>query len=172
MKKFVFLFLLLGATALAQTSKSKNLKLKYTALPGWTATEYGDKAPWETGNGPFCRCAALHLTKQHADGTMHVLVYPSTQSGLDSTKRQAAGDLVFTDVEKFDRVRINGLPYERKRSHFKNKTTNAKSFDAFRFFVKAGDRFYIIFAWQENMQLLNSTNEKELLGMVNAIDVN
>ena len=103
---------------------------------------------------------------------MKIVVYPSTQSGLDSAKREGVGRLKFENVEKKDGVRSNGVFYERKRSNFKDSKSGAKSYDVFRFFARVDDHFYIIYAWQENMQLLNSTNEKELLEMVKAIEPN
>jgi hypothetical protein len=32
------------------------------------------------------------------------------------------------------------------------------------------DHYFIIYAWQENMQMLTSTNQKLVLDMVNAIE--
>jgi hypothetical protein len=101
---------------------------------------------------------------------MNVVVYPSTQSGLDSAKRNMVGTLRFVDVEKFDAVRSNGLSYQRKKSNFVDAKTGAKSFEAYRFYTKAEDHFFIIYAWQENMQVLTSANEKELLDLVRAIE--
>lgn len=171
MKKLL-LFLLVSSSVLlqAQTAKSKNLKLKYTLPAGWTTEEFGGKAPWEEGNHTLCKCSGIHFFKLHKDGKMNLVVYPSTQAGLDSSKREFAGNLRFENVEKYDGVRSNGLFYERKRSNFTDTKTGSKSFDVYRFFTKADDRFFIIYAWQENMQLLNSTNEKELLEMVRAIE--
>ncbi len=156
----------------AQSVKSKNLKLKYTPPAGWNAEEFGTKSPWEEPGNALCACAGVHFSKSHKDGKMHVVVYPSTQSGLDSTKRNAVGNLEFVDVVKYDRVRNNDMSFERKKSNFIESKTKAKSFDAYRYFVKVDDHFYIIFAWQENTQTLNSTNEKELFTMVNSIEGN
>jgi hypothetical protein len=156
----------------AQTTKSKNLKLKYTLPAGWNAEEFGGKAPWEDAGNAMCHCAGVHFYKSHKDGKMNVVVYPSTQPGLDSTKRNSVGNLHFEDVVKFDRVRNNDLSFERKKSNFTDSKTKARSFEVYRYFAKAEDHFYIIYAWQENLQTLNSTNEKELFQMVNAIEAN
>ena len=163
-------FMSLFTLSQAQTVKSKNLKLKYTPPAGWIAEEFGDKTPWETPGNALCKCAGAHFSKSHKDGKMHVVIYPSTQSGLDSTKRNSVGELDFVDVVKLDRVRNNDMSMERKKSNFIVHATKAKSYEAFRYYVKVEDHFYIIFAWQENMQALNSTNEKELFAMVNAIE--
>ena len=169
MKIFLVLMFVASLALLqAQTAKSKNLKLKYTLPAGWNTEEFGTKAPWEEGNTKFCKCSGILFFKSHKDGKMNVIVYPSTQAGLDSTKREYVGNLHFENVEKYDGIRSNGLSYERKRSNFFNSKT--KSFDVYRFFAKVDDHFVIIYAWQENMQLLNSTNEKELLEMVRAIE--
>jgi hypothetical protein len=173
MKKLLFLALcslLLGATA--QTTKSKNLKLKYTPPAGWNVEEFGGKSPWEEAGNDLCHCSGVHFSKPHKEGKMHVVVYPSTQSGLDSAKRNAVGNLRFEDVVKYDRVRNNDISFERKKSNFTDTKTKSKSFEAYRYYAKVEDRFYIIYAWQENMQTLNSTNEKELFSMVNAIEAN
>jgi len=169
---FSLLFMGLFSLAQAQTIKSKTLKLKYTAPAGWTAEEFGDKSPWEAMGNSLCPCSGVHFSKSHPDGKMHVVVYPSTQAGLDSTKRNRVGNLEFVDVVKYDRVRNNDLSFERKKSNFIVVKTKTRSFEAFRYFTKADDHFLIIFAWQESMQALNSTNEKELFTMVNAIESN
>jgi hypothetical protein len=78
--------------------------------------------------------------------------------------------LVFENVQKFDKTRNNSFSFERRKSNFTDKKTKTKSYEVFRYFTKIEDHFYIIYAWQENMQTLNSTNEKELFTMVNAIE--
>lgn len=156
----------------AQSIKSKNLKLKYSPPEGWTAEEFGGKSPWEGPGNSLCHCSGVHFSKSHQDGKMHVLIYPSTQTGLDSTKRNLIGNLEFVDVVKYDRVRNNNMSFERKKSNFIIQKTKTKSFEAFRYFTKVDDHYLIIFAWQENTQALNSTNEKELFSMVNAIEPN
>lgn len=167
----LIVFVSLSMMINAQT-KSKNLKLKYTPPAGWNAEEFGDKSPWETnGNPAFCNCAGVHFFKAHKEGKLHVVVYPSTQSGLDSLKRNMVGKLQFEDVQKIDRVRNKDISYERKKSNFVDTLTKAKSYDAYRYFAKMSDHFVIIYAWQDNMQPL-TTNERELFQMVNAIEEN
>jgi hypothetical protein len=162
----------LSAFLQAQTVKSKVLKIKYTPPAGWNAQEFGipTTKTWEEPGNALCNCSGVHFFKSHKDGKMNVVVYPSTQSGLDSAKRNSVGNLKFEDVVKYDKVRNNDLSFERKKSNFKDAKTNAKSFEAFRYFTKVDDHFYIIYAWQENMQALNSVNEKELFDMVKAIE--
>jgi hypothetical protein len=167
----VFIFSQLGNYQ-AQTIKSKNLRLKYTAPAGWNVEEFGGKSPWEEAGNLLCHCSGVHFSKSHKDGKMNVLVYPSTQAGLDSNKRNAVGTLRFEDVVKFDRIRSNEISFERKKSNFTDSKTKTKSFEVYRYFAKVEDRFYIIYAWQENMGALNSTNEKELTEMVKAIEAN
>lgn len=166
------MFIGLMAFSQAQSVKSKNLKIKYTPPAGWNVEEFGGKSPWEEAGNEMCHCSGAHFSKSHKDGKMHVVIYASTQSGLDSTKRNGVGNLHFEDVVKYDRVRNNDMSFERKKSNFTDTKTKAKSFEAYRYFVKVEDHFYIIYAWQENMQTLNSTNEKELFAMVNAIEAN
>lgn len=172
MKK-LFILVLLGASTLLpaqQTVKSKPLKLKYTLPAGWNAQEFGSPASWEEQGNNLCKCSGILFYKSHKDGKMNVLVYPSTQSGLDSAKRQMVGSLHFDDVQKYDKTKNKNFSFERKKSNFTDSKTKAKSYEVFRYFAKVEDHFYIIYAWQENMQALNSTNEKELYEMVNAIE--
>jgi hypothetical protein len=172
MKFRIILFILLASQfAIAQT-KSKNLKLKYNLPAGWNAEEFGGKSPWEDSGNAMCHCGGALFFRSHKDGKMNVVVYPSTQSGLDSAKRNMVGPLRFEDVAKIDNVRNNGFSFQRKKSNFTDTRTGKKSFEVFRYFTKVDDHFYIIFAWQENMQPLNSTNEREVLQMVNAIEAN
>lgn len=171
MKTLLFsLFIGVCALSSAQTVKSKNLKLKYTLPAGWNAEEFGTKN-WEEGGNNLCRCAGISFFKSHKDGKMRVVVYPSTQSGLDSTKREWVGNLHFEDVVKYDRVRNNNVAFERRKSNFTEGPSKTKSFEAYKYFAKVDDHFFIIYAWQENMQALNSTNEKEVIEMVNAISL-
>lgn len=167
--KNLILLALLTCSISAYSQKAKNMKVKYTLPEGWNAEEFGGKTPWEESGNSFCKCSGLYFYKSHKDGKMNVVLYPSTPAGLDSSKREAVGDLKFVNVEKFDRVRHNDVSFERKKSNFtKNKT---KSFETFRYLAKVDDHYYIIYAWQENMQLLNSTDEKELQEMVKAIEL-
>ena len=168
----ILLCISLFSLSQAQTVKSKNLKIKYTPPAGWNAEEFGGKSPWEEPGNDLCHCSGVHFSKSHKDGKMHVILYVSTQAGLDSAKRNSVGNLRFEDVVKFDRVRNNDMSFERKKSNFTDTKTKSKSFEAYRYFVKVEDHFYIIYAWQESMQALNSTNEKELFAMVNAFEAN
>ncbi|MBA2611577.1 MAG: hypothetical protein H0U95_06375 [Bacteroidetes bacterium] len=174
MKKiFTILLLSLAITAIstAQTIKSKSLKLKYTAPAGWIAEEFGDALDWEKSGNALCKCSGVKFSKQHKDGKMNVLVYPSTQSGLDSTKRNFVGSLVFTDVQKYDKTKNKAFSFERKKSNFVDaRKSNEKSFDVIRYQTKVDDHFYIIYTWQENKQLMSPQTEKELFEMVNAIE--
>lgn len=156
----------------AQTVKSKVLKLKYTPPAGWNAQEFGSPTStnWEEQGNTLCKCSGVSFYKMHKDGKMNVVVYPSTQSGLDSSKRHLVGTLHFEDVQKYDKTKNKYFSFERKKSNFTDSKTKAKSYEVFRYFAKVEDHYYIIYAWQENMQALNSTNEKELYEMVNAIE--
>jgi hypothetical protein len=155
-----------------KTEKSKALKLKYTLPAGWNAQEFGSPATvnWEEQGNNLCKCSGILFFKSHADGKMNVVVYPSSQSGLDSAKRNFVGNLYFENVQKYDKTKNKAFSFERKKSNFTDSKTKAKSYEVFRYFTKVEDRFYIIYTWQENMQMLNSTNERELYEMVNAIE--
>ncbi len=171
------LMLLYFGTHAQKTGKSKNLKLNYTLPEGWNAREFGSTGSksWEEGgtepdNTLLCKCSGIHFSKLHKDGKLHVVVYPSRASGLDSSKRNAVGPLQFVDVEKYDNIRNNGVSFRRKKSNFKNTTTNKIAYEVYRYFAKVDDHYFIIYAWQENMQHLTSINEKLLIEMVNAIE--
>jgi len=163
--------LVITTVSMAQTIKSKPLKLKYTLPAGWIAEEFGDALDWEKTGNALCKCSGVKFSKQHKDGKMNVLVYPSSQSGLDSTKRNFVGPLVFTDVQKYDKTKNKFFSFERKKSNFADaKKNNEKSFDVIRYQTKVEDHFYIIYAWQENKQLMSPQTEKELFEMINAIE--
>lgn len=180
MKKLGFLLIMLLSLGLnaQKASKSKVLKLKYTLPDGWNAKEFGnpETKTWEEGgaesgtSGP-CKCSGILFTKSHKDGRMNVVVYPSSASGLDSTKRNFVGPLQYQDVEKYDNIRNNGISFQRKKSNFLDSKTKTKSFEVYRYFAKVDDHFFIIYAWQESMQFLTSLNQKLLFDMVNAIEL-
>lgn len=169
-KLFTFLFISSLTLANAQTVKSKALKLKYTPPAGWNAEEFGGATSWEEKGNALCYCSGVLFSKSHKEGKMKVLVYPSTVSGLDSTKRNQVGTLKFEDVEKYEKTRNKNFSFEKKRSNFSDKGT--KSYDVIRYFAKVEDHFYIIYAWQENTGLMSPQTEKELFEMVNAIEPN
>ena len=174
MKKIIFLL----ATSISmvlnaqQTVKSKVLKLKYTPPAGWNIVEFGSPTSvnWEEQGNAMCTCSGVSFYKSHKDGKMNVVIYPSTQSGLDSTKRNFVGTLHFEDVQKYDKTKNKFFSFERKRSNFTDSKTKSKSFEAIRYFAKADDHFYVIYAWQENMNSLSPSNEKEIYEMVNAVE--
>jgi hypothetical protein len=174
MKNLCFLFVMGLSMALTaqKTIKSKSLKLKFTPPAGWNVQEFGsaNTKTWEEPGNEMCPCTGVAFFKSHKDGKMNVVVYPSTQSGLDSAKRNFVGTLRFEDVAKVDRVRNNDISFERKKSNFTDSKTKTKSFEVYRYFAKVDDHFYIIYGWQENMQPLNSSNEKEIFAMVNSIE--
>ena len=174
MKKLIYILSACFALSLSaqQSAKSKVLKLKYTLPAGWNAQEFGSPTSinWEEQGNNLCKCSGISFFKSHKDGKMNVVVYPSTQSGLDSAKRNFVGNLMFENVQKYDKTKNKFFSFERRKSNFINSKTKAKSYEVFRYFAKIEDHFYIIYAWQENMQALNSTNEKEIYEMVNAIE--
>lgn len=162
---FIFVSMFIVAQ---ETVKSKPLKLKYTPPAGWNTEEFGAKESWEDKGNALCHCSGVLFSKSHKDGKLKVLVYPSTQSGLDSTKRNMVGSLQFEDVQKYEKTKNKYFSFEKKRSNFKDK--GSKSYDAIRYFAKVDDHFYIIFMWQENMQTMSPQTEKDLYEMVNAIE--
>ncbi|MDO8998155.1 MAG: hypothetical protein Q7W45_00210 [Bacteroidota bacterium] len=173
MKKIIacFVFLTIATNTFSQeTVKSKALKLKYTPPEGWIAEEFGDKLDWEISGNVLCKCSGAKFSKQHKDGKMNVVIYPSSQSGLDSAKRNFVGVLRFENVEKYDKTKNKFFSFERKKSNFTDSKLNKKSFDVIRYFAKVEDHFYIIYAWQENLNLMSPQTEKELFQMVNAIE--
>ena len=172
MKK-LFLFLLITAASIIsaqETVKSKPLKLKYTPPSGWVAEEFGSKLNWEETGNALCKCSGVKFTKQHKDGKLNVVVYPSKQSGLDSTKRNFVGTLRFENVEKYDKTKNKFFSFERKKSNFTDSKTNKKSFYVIRYLTKVDYHFYIIYSWQENVSLMSPQIEKELFEMINAIE--
>lgn len=171
MKKLLVLSLLFVATSLlSQTIKSKPLKLKYIAPEGWNPSEFGSATSWEEAGNNLCKCSGLMFTKQNKDGKLMVLVYPSTISGLDSSKREMVGSLKFVDVEKFDKTRNKSFSFEKKRSYFMDTKSSKKSYEVLRYKTKVEDHFYIIYTWQESMNVMSPDTEKDLFKVVNAVE--
>jgi hypothetical protein len=172
MKQIIIItFLHLTLFIMAQEPvKSKALKLRYTPPSNWSVEEFGGKNSWDESGNALCHCSGVIFTKPNKDGKMNVLVYPSTNSGLDSSKHYSIGNLRFEHVEKYDKTKNKHFSFEVRRSNFNDIKTKAKSYNVIRYLAKVEDHYYIIYAWQENMDLLNSTAEKELYEMVNAIE--
>jgi hypothetical protein len=150
--------------------KVKELKLKYTLPDSWNAEAYASPAPWENTSNNLCKCAGILFFKSHKNGKMNVVIYPSTTSGLDSTKRNFVGALRFEPVEKYDKSKNSFFSFEKRKSNFTDTKTNKKSFEVLRYLTKIEGTHYIIYAWQENAGVLNPTVEKELYEMVNGIE--
>lgn len=172
MRKYLFLILVCASVgAFAQTIKSKALKLKYTLAESWTANEFADPLNWDKGGNAMCKCSGIAFSKPHKNGKFNVVVYAVPKGGLDSAKREFVGSLHFMNVEKIEKTTNKSFSFEKRRSNFQDVSTKKTSFPCIRFISKPVDGYsYIIYAWQESMELLNSTSEKELTEMVNLIE--
>lgn len=172
MKKILSCMLVCASLlSFSQTVKSKSLKLKYTTPEGWTATEFGGKLSWDESGNEMCRCSGVAFSKPHKNGKYNVVVYAVPSGGLDSAKREFVGPLHFVNVEKIEKTTNKSFSFERRRSNFMNVKTNTPSYNCIRYISKPIDgHCYLIYVWQENMNLLNSTTEKELNEMVNLIE--
>lgn len=172
MKK-IFLFTLILAINISysQSVKSKVLKLKYTTPESWTANEFGGLLNWDEKGNELCRCSGVSFSKPHKNGKFNVVVYAVAKGGLDSTKREFVGPLHFENVEKVEKATNKNFSFEKRRSNFYDVKAKKASYNCIRYITKPTDgHCYIIYAWQENMELLNSTSEKELTEMVNGIE--
>lgn len=164
-------FLFLTALSFSQTVKSKLLKLKYTTPEGWTANEFGGKLNWDESGNEMCRCSGVSFSKPHKNGKYNVVVYAVPNGGLDSSKREFVGALHFVNVEKVEKTTNKSFSFEKRRSNFFDVRAKKASYNCIRYISKPIDgHCYLIYVWQENMDLLNSTTEKELNEMVNQIE--
>ena len=171
MRKYLFLILVCASvSSFSQTIKSKALKLKYTLVDSWTASEFGDPLNWDKSGNAMCRCSGVTFSKPDAKGKYNIVVYAVPAGGLDSAKREFVGTLHFVNVEKIEKAVNENFSFERRRSNFVDVKTKAASYNCMRYVTKAKDGYsYIIYAWQENMNLLNSSSERELSKMINVI---
>ncbi len=172
MKKiFLFIFVNVSVFSFSQTVKSKLLKLKYTTPENWTATEFGGKLNWDESGNAMCRCSGIAFSKPHKNGKYNVVVYAVPKGGLDSTKREFVGSLHFINVEKVEKTTNKNFSFEKRISNFFDVKTKSSSYNCIRFISKPTEgHFYIIYVWQENKDLLNSTSERELTEIVNSIE--
>ena len=172
MKKVIFLSLIVCSLSLnAQTVKSKVLKLKYTTPESWSAEEFGGLLNWDEKGNELCRCSGIAFSKPHKDGKFNVVIYAVANGGLDSTKREFVGNLHFENVEKVEKVTNKNFSMEKRRSNFYDVRAKKTSYNCIRYITKPTEgHCYLIYAWQENMNLLNSTSEKTLTEMVNSIE--
>ena len=171
MKKIIlFSALFVSVFSYSQTVKSKILKLKYTVPEGWTATEFGGKLNWDEAGNQMCRCSGVAFSKPNKNGKFNVVVYASPVGGMDSVKREMVGNLHFENVEKYEKATNKNFSFEKRRSNFLDTKTKTQSYNVIRYIAKVEDHYYVFYVWQENMNLLNSTSEKELAEMVNAIE--
>ncbi len=168
---FTCLLVLFSLMSVAQnTVKVKELKLKYTLPSNWTAKVFSSEFPWEKGTNEFCNCGAIYFFKQHTNGKMNIVVYPTTKGGLDSNKRNMVGNLRFEPVVKYDRAKNAFFQFDKKDSYFTDIKTKSKSFEVLRYIAKKDDLYFIIYAWQESKEVLNPNVEKELFEMVNGLE--
>ncbi len=172
MKKVILLSLIVCSLSLmSQTVKSKILKLKYTTPESWTAVEFGGLLNWDERGNEMCRCSGITFSKPNKDGKFNVVIYAVPSGGLDSTKREFVGSLHFENVEKVEKATNKNFAFEKRRSNFYDVRAKKASYNCIRYITKSTDgHCYLIYAWQENMNLLNSTAEKTLSEMVNAIE--
>jgi len=172
MKNWIFIGLLFTglSTFGQQTIKSKALKLKYVIPAGWKAEEAANENSWDIQQNTNCNCAYLQFTKEHSNGLLNIMVYPSDIGGLDSAKRQQVGLMKFTPVEKFDKIRSKHFSMEKRRSIFINQKTNRKAYDVLRYTIKSGKHFYIVYAWQQNPADISPDTEKKLFEVINGFE--
>ena len=170
-KILVSIAVCISVLSFSQTVKSKLLKLKYTTPEGWTATEFGGKLNWDESGNEMCRCSGITFSKPHKNGKYNVVVYAVPNGGLDSAKREFVGPLHFVNVEKVEKTTNKDFSFEKRRSNFYDVKAKKASYNCIRFISKPLDgHCYIIYVWQEKMDLLNSTSEKALTEMVNSIE--
>jgi hypothetical protein len=167
---FAFITIFMSLSLQAQTIKSKILQLKYTTPAGWNAEEFGGKNNWDESGNTLCKCSGLHVTKPKNNGLLHVLVYPSTVNGLDSSKRDMVGNLRFVPVEKYDKTRNKHFSFEKRRSEFEDLKSKNKSFEVIRYKAKVDDHYYIFYTWQEKQGAIDPDTEKELFEVINAME--
>jgi hypothetical protein len=165
-----FLLLTISFFSIGQTVKSKPLKLKYSTPDGWSAQEFGGKLSWDESGNELCRCSGVIFSKPHPGGKLNILVYPTNAAGLDSSKRNYVGMLRWENVEKYEKTTNKSFSFEKRRSNFSDTKGGKKSYEVIRYKAKIDDHFYIIYAWQENIGLLNPNVEKEFNEMLNAIE--
>lgn len=171
MKNLIILCLIaLCGVCTSQTVKSKLLKLKYTAPEGWNVEEFGGKTSWDESGNNLCKCSGLYFFKQHKDGKLNVLIYPSSVFGLDSAKRNMAGNLKFVDVEKYDKTKNKNFSFEKKKSTFNDSKSNKKMYEVIKYKTKVEDHYYVIFTWQESANMMSPNTEKDLFEVVNALE--
>ena len=172
MKKILAsIFICVSFFSFSQTVKSKILKLKYTTPQGWLGTEFGGQKNWDENGNEMCHCSGIAFSKPHKNGKFNVVLYAVPRGGLDSVKREFVGSLHFVNVEKVEKTTNKNFSFEKRRSNFLNVKTKQASHNCIRYISKPIDgHCYVIYVWQENMDLLNSTSEKELNEMVNAIE--
>jgi hypothetical protein len=150
----------------SQTAKSKLLKLKYTTPESWTATEFGGQLNWDEKGNELCSCSGVAFSKPDKNGKFNVVVYAVPNGGLDSTKREFVGPLHFENVEKVEKTTNKNFAFEKRRSNFYDVRAKKTSYNCIRYITKPTEGHCYI----ENMNLLNSTSEKALTEMVNAIE--
>lgn len=172
MRKILLSFFVCASVfSFSQTVKSKILKLKYTNPESWTAVEFGGPVNWDESGNAMCHCSGIAFSKPHKNGKFNVVVYAVPKGGLDSTKREFVGPLHFVFVEKVEKTTNKNFAFEKRRSNFYDVKAKKASYNCIRYITKPTEgHCYIIYAWQENTELLNSNAEKELTEMVNAIE--
>jgi hypothetical protein len=166
----IFLHLFFLNLSAQKTVKLSHLKIKYALPEGWNAEAFGGESPWENATSDYCKCAGVLFTKQHSNGQMRVMVYPSTIQGLDSTKRSFVGALRFEKVEKYFKTTNKHFSFEKRESYFTDTKKGVKAYDAIRYIARPKLITYIIYTWQESANKMDMKTERELFEMVNAIE--
>lgn len=172
MKSILFSFsILISLTVIGQkTIKEPALQLKYTLPEGWKAEVYAGETPWEKGTSPYCACAGILFSKPNSNGTLKVMVYPSTISGLDSAKRYAVGALRFEKVEKYFKTTNKVFSFEKRVSYFTDTKSGQQTYEVIRYMARPEKTTYIIYTWQETLNKMDPKTERELFEMVNALE--
>lgn len=165
----ITLFMACTINSIAQKPiKVGELNLKFIALEGWNS--YINLEESNKKNN-ICNCSYIHFTKQHPNGELNIVVYPTNKQGLDSIKREMVGSLRFQPVEKYDNTKNEFFKFQKKTSYFVDtKNNNSKSYEVARHIAKYKNDFFIFYTWQKSSTILNPNVEKELNLQLNKIE--
>lgn len=120
--------------------------MKYKLPPDWAVDGFGFDNNWEGYGSSVCDCAgSINIS---GNDSLHMVIYPSKKSGVDSLKRNRIWDYTFVVAKKIDDINGKNLIFETSTGYLTCEGCSEESTKdkyTIRYFGKFKSNYYFIY---------------------------